>query len=58
MLDKNNSHVDSATNTVTDLVNIMHEGNTLQDAMLRTRSCLVYPVDSFDNEVRGSPLTR
>ena len=36
MLDKNNSHFDiaTATDTVTDLVNVKCEGNVLLDAML------------------------
>jgi len=36
----------TATDTVTDLVNIEHVGNRQQDS----RSCLVHPVDSFDSE--------
>jgi len=34
MPDENNSHFDTATDTVTDLINIKREGNMLQDAML------------------------
>jgi len=37
----------TATDTVTDLVNIEHVGNRQQDP----RSCLVHPVDCFDSEV-------
>jgi len=34
MLDTNNSNFDTATDTVTDLVNIKRGGNILQDAVL------------------------
>ena len=36
----------TATDTVTDLVNIEHVGNRHQDP----GSCLVHPVDRFDSE--------
>jgi len=36
----------TASDTVTDLVNIEHVGNRQQDSM----SCLVHPVDRFDSE--------
>jgi len=34
MLHKNNYHFNTATDSVTDLVNIKREGNILQDVML------------------------
>jgi len=40
----------TATDTVTDLVNIEHVSNRQQDS----RSCLVHPVDSCDSEGRFS----
>jgi len=54
MLDKDNSHFDTSTDTVTDLINIKREGNILVTycRMLRflPRFCLEHTVDQFDSE--------
>jgi len=44
---KNNSHFDTATDTMRDLVNVKREGKILQDAMLPYRCSLVHTVDRF-----------
>jgi len=46
MLDKNNS----ATDNVTDLVNIKHDGNICRMLCSLPRSCLVHTIDRFDSE--------
>ena len=46
MLNKNNS----STDTVTDLVNIKHDGNICRMLCSLPRSCLVHTVDRFDSE--------
>jgi len=46
------SFSDTATDAVTDLINVERQGTIglLQDATLLSRSCLVHTVDHFDSE--------